>query len=122
MSLRVVYELPPFDTGEYERCDLHMTGGGATLTIHVSDLPPVILRFLGVRWHRFTALHNCESHWIRQAYFRLVEVPPSESLIAFLEGDSASRKAYSELHHFRIFLDETGCHEVYAESAHPESS
>jgi hypothetical protein len=101
MSLRVVYELPPFDTGEYERSEFHMLGGGATLTIHVSDLPPVVIRFLGVRWHRFTTLHNCGLDWISQAYFCLVEVPHSESLTAFLRDDFASRKPYGELHHFR---------------------
>lgn len=40
--------------------------------------------------------------------------PPK--LLAFVAADTASAKAYSELHHYRIFLDETGCHEVFAQS------
>jgi hypothetical protein len=61
-------------------------------------------------------LPNCDAELITSAYFRLVEVTESCALSSFVEGDRAPRKAYTELHHYRIFLDETGCHELFAES------
>ena len=39
-----------------------------------------------------------------------------DDICAFTSADNSSTKAYSELHHYRIFLAETGCHEVFAES------
>ena len=34
----------------------------------------------------------------------------------YIMADKAASKAYKELHHFRVFLDEHGCHELFAES------
>ncbi len=31
-------------------------------------------------------------------------------------ADGAASKAYTQLHHFRIFLDEHGCHELFAQA------
>ena len=68
MQASVVSELPAFDTGQYKGCEFAMSSDGATLTLHVAELPPL------------------------------------------------SFHAYATLRHYRIFLDETGCHEVFAES------
>jgi hypothetical protein len=54
---------------------------------------------------------------VKSAYFQLVEVIESRALFSFIDNDRAPRRAYKELHHFRIFLDETGCYELFAESA-----
>ncbi|MGA7954369.1 MAG: hypothetical protein WCA07_12710 [Gloeobacterales cyanobacterium] len=116
MTVVTALELPPFDTGQYEGCEFHMAGGNATLTICLAELPNFSMEFQRVRWHRYTQLHNCEAHWIQQAYFRLAEVPPNEALSRYVNADTSTVKPYSELHHYRIFLDETGCHEVFAES------
>jgi hypothetical protein len=113
---RVVFELPKFDTGRYSGSEYVMRGGDSHLTIHVTGSADISIVFPRTRWHRFTALHVCPAEWIKEAYFRLVEVAPTESLAVFLSSDSRSREAYRELHHYRIFLDETGCHEVYSES------
>src|SRR5262245_7322592 len=94
-----------------------MSGGDARLTIRFSELPPFEIDFPRARWHQFTALPNCDTETIAGAYFRLVEVMDSRALSSFVAGDRAPKKAYSELHHYRIFLDETGCHEVFAEFA-----
>jgi hypothetical protein len=61
-------------------------------------------------------LYNCSAEQINGAYFKLVEVPDSARLAEYVRNDKAPRKAYSELHHYRIFLAETGCHEVFAQS------
>jgi len=118
MSTELVSELPKFDTGLYEGCEFIISGGDAKLTLFFSELPPFAINFSRVRWHQFTALPNCNVEMIRSAYFQLVAVRHSNSLRVFVEADRAPRKAYKELHHYRIFLDETGCHELFAESAH----
>ena len=117
MSVSIVLDLPPFDTGQYEGCDFKMFDGEATLTLRVTDMPLLSIRFNKVRWHQFTALYNCTPQMIKDAYFRLVVYRNSSAVATFIEQDSSSCKAYSELNHYRIFLDETGCHEVFAESA-----
>lgn len=115
MNTVLVYELPPFDTGQYEGCEFRMYEGAALLHIHVAELGTLTVGFSRVRWHQFTVLPNCTAEMVSAAYFRLVEVASPE-LQAFIAGDRSSTKAYSELHHYRIFLDETGCHEVFAQS------
>lgn len=115
MHTALVYELPPFDTGQYEGCEFRMREGAASLHIHVAELGTLTVGFSRVRWHQFTVLPNCTAEMVSAAYFRLVEVASPE-LQAFIAADSSSAKAYSELHHYRIFLDETGCHEVFAQS------
>ena len=93
-----------------------MTGGDAVLTIHVSGIPSIKLHFARVRWHQFTALYNCTPEQINGAYFAVAETLHSRSLAAYIANDKAGAKAYRELHHYRVFLDETGCHELYAQS------
>lgn len=115
MHVASVHELPPFDTGQYEGCEFRMRDGNASLHVHVAELGALVIKFSRVRWHQFIALPNCNAEVVRGAYFRLVELSSPE-LLAFVAADSASVKAYSELHHYRIFLDETGCHEVFAQS------
>jgi hypothetical protein len=116
MPASVAIELPPFDTGQYEGCELKMTQGNAVLTLHVTDLSSLAIRFSRVRWHQFTALPNCTEEMVGDAYFRVVEYPNSPAVADFIRQDRASRKAYTTLCHYRIFLDETGCHEFFAES------
>lgn len=107
--------LPSFDTGQYEGSEFLMSGGNAVLTIYLGEMSPVKITFYRVRWHQFTALYNCTSEMIKEAYFAVAEIPHSASLADYIANDRAPRKAYKELHHYEIFLDETGCHEVYAE-------
>jgi hypothetical protein len=40
----------------------------------------------------------------------------SERLAKYVMADGAASKAYTQLHHFRIFLDEHGCHELFAQA------
>lgn len=110
-------ELPSFDTGEYEDCELRIAGGDAVLTLHVSGGEPVRLGFTRVRWHRFTSLYACPAEWVSGYYFKLGVAAESRELEEHLKADRASVRAYGQLHHFRIFLDDTGCHEFLAERA-----
>src|ERR1700687_4405675 len=103
---RVVLSLPEFDTGRYEDSDFLLSGGDALLTIHVSGMAPIKIRFSRIRWHQFTALYNCSEEQIKGAYFALGEILDSRSLAAYVANDRAGARAYRELHHYRIFLDE----------------
>jgi len=116
MPASVVLDLPSFDTGQYEGCEFAMAAGGATLTLHLAELHPLSFRFSKVRWHQFTALYNCTPEMVSDAYFRIVEYRDSPAVATFIGQDRASTKVYTKLSHYRIFLDETGCHEVFAES------
>jgi hypothetical protein len=116
--MKSVLTLPRFDSGQYEGSEFLMAGGGAVLTILLAELPAVRITFQGVRWHEFTAVYNCTSEQV-QAYFQVVEVAPSAGLAAYIASDKASARAYRDLRHYRIFLDETGCHELYAQSCGP---
>lgn len=117
MSTLTVFELPEFDTGQYDGCELHMSEGDAVLTIHVAGTDGCQIHFKRVRWHRFTAIYACPADWISGCYFTLAEVTDSAESREHLRADRATMKPYKELHHFRIVLDETGCHEFLAESA-----
>ena len=117
MRFEVIAELPKFDTGQYEGCEFSMSGGDSILTIRFAELPPFEIKFSRTRWHQFTALPNCASELVADSYFRLVEIIDSPALSMFIAVDKAPRKAYRQLRHYRIFLDETGCHEVFAEFA-----
>ena len=116
MALRLVYDFPGFDTGQFEDAEFLMSQGGAQLTVHIAGDEDVVLLFKRVRWHEFTALYNCSPEQIDGAYFKLIEVEDSSRLAKYVASDRASAKAYKELHHFRVFLDEHGCHEIFAES------
>jgi hypothetical protein len=115
VASRTVLTLPEFDTGRYEGCDFLMSGGDALLTIRISRIEPIQIQFSRARWHQFTALYNCSAEQVKDCYFALAEVVESPALNAYISNDQASAKAYSELHHYRIFLDETGCHELFAQ-------
>ena len=117
MATELIIELPEFDTGQYEGCEFLMSGGNARLTLQFSELPAFGIKFSRTRWHQFTALPNRSVEMIKTAYFQLIELKHSSALAAFIKEDRSPRKAYKELHHYRIFLDETGCHEVFAEAA-----
>jgi hypothetical protein len=117
MRLSTVIELPAFDTGQYDGSDFRMLDGGATLTVKLLETANFSIQFKKVRWHQFTALPNCTPEMIHDAYFRLVEYPDSPAVAKFIREDQMGAIAYAHLSHYRIFLDEIGCHELYAQSA-----
>ena len=113
--MTTIYELPPFDTGQYEGCAFGQSEGGAYLTVHVAEHGSLTIQFARVRFHRYTALTNCTAD-MTGAYFRLVEVDPEQELHSFNALAANRRGPYTGLHHYRIFLDETGCYDIFCES------
>ncbi len=116
MKIAPVYEFPPFDTGLYDSTEFLHSSGNARLLIRVKEHADIILEFKRLRWHEFTALYNCSTEQIETAYFKLVRLDDSEQLTRFLASDRAPSKAYKELYHFRVFVAEHGCHELFAQS------
>lgn len=72
------------------------------------------IRFEGASAHRFTPLPSCTSEQLH-AYDRLVEVLDSEWLSGLANLSGAAR-------HFRLFLDDIGCHEIAAAEFHIEGA
>jgi hypothetical protein len=117
MRVEMIYDFPPFVSGLFDAAEFLMSGGNARLLIKVAEHSDIILQFKRVRWHEFTALYNCSAEQAKTAYFKLVRLDESERLTQYILADRAVSKAYKELHHFRVFLDEHGCHELFAESS-----
>jgi hypothetical protein len=115
-SIRSVVLFPAFDSGRYEGSDFLMSDGDAILTVRIAEAQPFKVCFSRVRWHQFTALYNCSADQIEGAYFTVVEITDSQPLEDYVRNDRAPTKAYRDLHHYRVLLDETGCHEVFSES------
>lgn len=112
-----MFELPEFDTGQYIGCEVLMRNGNATLVVFIEEFAEVRINFHKVRWHQYTDLHHCSQEMVRDAYFKLIEVNNSKEKDAFiLAAPAHGTRSYNEIHHYRIFLDETGCHEFLAES------
>jgi len=116
MRIAPVYDFPPFNTGLFADTEFLLSGGDARLLIKVEEQPNIILRFDRVRWHEFIAMYNCSAEQVKSAYFKVVRLDDSKRLMEYITADRAASKAYKELHHFRIFLDEHGCHELFGES------
>jgi hypothetical protein len=114
--MKSIIQLGEFDTGLYAGCEFYHADGNGYITVHVDEYGNKTIEFKKIRFHRFTALPNCTSRQV-SAYFELKEVERSEELAEYIKKDQSSAKAYSSLRHFIIFLDETGCFEVFAEEA-----
>lgn len=114
--MEIVVELGEFDTGLYSGCEFNHSDGKAWLTIHVDEVGNKTINFSGVRSFIFTVLPNCTAKMV-EAYFALVDLGQTKELSAFVTNDQSNVKAYDGLKHFRIFLDETGCYDIFAEHA-----
>lgn len=113
--MATIYDLPEFDTGLYEGCSFGQSGLNAFLTVNVVELGDLTISFQGVRYYQFTSLYCCSPEMVK-AYFKLVEVEKSRELKSFLKRDRSSNFSSQGIRHYRIFLDETGCYDVFSES------
>jgi hypothetical protein len=117
MRVARIHDLPNFDTGQFVGARFLMASGSGELTVQVEGMRDIVLSFTRLRWHEFTAVYNCSPEQVESAFFKLVELEGSAPLAKYVASDRASSKAYHQLHHYRIFLHEHGCHELFAESA-----
>ena len=115
MNTDLISDFPRFDTGLFDDAEFLMFDSDARLIVLVRGIEPIVIDFHNVRWHEYTAMYNCSPEQIK-AYFKLVEIVDSPVLQKYIENDTAWIKAYDELRHYRVYVDEHGCHEVFAES------
>lgn len=109
----IVLELPEFDTGLYEGCNFSQNGANAVLQININEVGDQFVNFEKVRSFKFTALPNCTTQMIT-AYFKVVDCGSTNDLTKFVASNSFDKLMDRSLKHYMIFLDETGCYEVFA--------
>ncbi len=110
--------LPTMDSDRFERCSFSLADRESLLTVHMSELPPFVIHFHGLRWHRCTPHAECGPGLIMGCDMAVAEVRESPALRAFLQKSAVPERESGRLRHFRIYLGQGGCHEAFALSAY----
>lgn len=108
--------LPTMDTERFERCSFSLQDTESLLTISMTDLPPFIIHFHNLRWHRVTPNAQCTAVLTQGCQMAVAEVINSPALMHYLARESVPPEQERALHHYRIYLGEGGCHEAFAQS------
>ena len=118
ISVVPVILLPTMDSERFERCTFSLQDRESLLTIHMTDLPPYLVHFAGLRWHRCTPHAECKPVLIQGCDMAVAEVQESPALRHYIQKNHVPEKDAAALHHFRIYLGKGGCHEAFARSAY----
>jgi hypothetical protein len=118
ISVVPVILLPTMDSERFERCTFSLQDRESLLTIHLTDLPPYLVHFAGLRWHRCTPQPECKPVLIQGCDMAVAEVQESPALRHYVQKNELPAKDAAQLHHFRIYLGKGGCHEAFARSAY----
>jgi hypothetical protein len=118
ISVVPVILLPTMDSERFERCAFSLQDRESLLTVHMSELPPFVIHFHGLRWHRCTPYAECKPGLIMGCDMAVAEVRDSPALKAYLQKSSVDGREADTLRHFRIYLGKGGCHEAFARSAY----
>ena len=118
ISVVPVILLPTMDSERFERCAFSLQDRESLLTVHMVELPPFVIHFAGLRWHRCTPQAECKPVLIQGCDMAVAEVRESPALIHYLKQSRVPDKEASGLRHFRIYLGKGGCHEAFARSAY----
>lgn len=120
MAIQVVpvILLPTMDSERYERCSFSLQDRESLLTVHMTGLPPFLIHFHGLRWHRCTPHAECVPALIQGCDMAVAEVRESPALKAYVQRENVLPRAAAALHHFRIYLGKGGCHEAFAQSVY----
>jgi hypothetical protein len=110
--------LPTMDSERFERCSFSLSDAESLLTISMTDLPPYIIHFHRLSWHRFTPFADCKPGLTMGCDMAVAEVEGSPALKAYLDKASLSPEAAARLRHYRIYLGKGGCHEAFAQSVY----
>lgn len=108
--------LPTMDSERYERCTFALSSRESLLTVHMTDLPPFLIHFHRLRWHRCTPHAECVPGLIQGCDMAVAEVRDSPALKAYVQRENVPARDAAALHHFRIYLGKGGCHEAFAQS------
>jgi hypothetical protein len=110
--------LPTMDTERFERCSFSLEDAESVLTVHMTDLPPFIIHFHKLRWHRVTPNAQCTAVLTQGCQMAVAEVVNSPALVHYIARESVPSAHSRALHHYRIYLGEGGCHEAFAQSVY----
>ena len=110
--------LPTMDSERYERCSFSLQDRESLLTVHMTDLPPFLIHFHRLRWHRCTPHAECVPALIQGCDMAVAEVRESPALKAYALREKLPANVSAALHHFRIYLGKGGCHEAFAQSVY----
>src|SRR5262245_19190539 len=113
-----LFLLPTMDSERFEKCTFSLNDMESVLTITMTDLPPYIVHFHRLRWHRFTPHEDCKPAMIQGCEMAVGWVENSPALKAYVQKSALSAKDAALLHHYRIYLGKGGCHEAFAQSAY----
>lgn len=116
INVVAVILLPTMDTERYERCTFSLQDRVSLLTVHMTELPPFLIHFHGLRWHRCTPQAECGPGLIQGCDMAVAEVRDSPALRHYIQKENVAPQDAKRLHHFRIYLGKGGCHEAFAQS------
>lgn len=118
ISVVPVILLPTMDSERFERCAFSLQDRESLLTVYMAELPPFVIHFDGLRWHRCTPHAECKPGLIMGCDMAVGEVRESPALKAYLQKSTVTGREAGALRHFRIYLGKGGCHEAFARSAY----
>jgi hypothetical protein len=118
ISVVPVILLPTMDSERFERCSFSLQDRESLLTVYMTELPPFVIHFHGLRWHRCTPHAECVPALIQGCDMAVAEVRESPALRHYVQKNQVPAKETEGLHHFRIYLGKGGCHEAFARSVY----
>jgi hypothetical protein len=118
ISVVPVILLPTMDSERYERCSFSLQDRESLLTVYMTQLPPFLIHFHRLRWHRCTPHAECVPALIQGCDMAVAEVRESPALRAHAQRENLPARDASRLHHFRIYLGKGGCHEAFAQTVY----
>jgi hypothetical protein len=110
--------LPTMDSERYERCSFSLQDRESLLTVYMTELPPFLIHFSRLRWHRCTPHAECVPALIQGCDMAVAEVRESPALKAYVAKEKVAPRDAAALHHYRIYLGKGGCHEAFARSVY----
>ena len=122
INVEPVLLLPTMDSERFERCTFSLQDRESLLTVVMADLPPFLIHFHRLRWHRCTPQAECVPALIQGCDMAVAEVRESPALRAYVQREHVAPRDAAALHHFRIYLGKGGCHEAFARSVFASGS
>jgi hypothetical protein len=118
ITVMPVILLPTMDSERFERCSFSLQDRESLLTVYMTELPPFLIHFHRLRWHRCTPVAECVPALIQGCDMAVAEVHESPALKAYVQREKLPANTSAALHHFRIYLGKGGCHEAFAQSVY----
>jgi hypothetical protein len=118
ISVVPIILLPTMDSERFERCSFSLQSRESLLTVYLAELPPFLIHFHLLRWHRCTPHAECVPGLVQGCDMAVAEVRESPALRAYVQRENVPARDASALHHFRIYLGKGGCHEAFAQTVY----